>query len=191
MSSPPSARGPGPQMIIGSDVGRHNTGEASVERIVRGRLRHDLSTICLTVTYGAIDVRVVESWFQMLTPMNQRVWRMFVRGTGPRGRSQRRDRAHPGRPRAGGYEISAHPRGGQPPAPTRAAQAVLRASMSTPPSAGRSGHPRARLPRRVRPPRQGRPLRYEHGSRVVTQVERLLGMWTPVAHPPAMSNSSS
>jgi hypothetical protein len=69
-----------PQLIIGSDVGRHQRGEASVERIVRGRMHHDLSTVCVTPTLGMIDVRVVESWMQLLTPMNQTFRRIFVRG---------------------------------------------------------------------------------------------------------------
>jgi hypothetical protein len=79
-SKPRSGRGPGPQLIIGADDGRHNREQASVERISRGRLHHDLSTVCVIPTLGLIAARVVECWWQMLTPINQRFQRMFVQG---------------------------------------------------------------------------------------------------------------
>jgi hypothetical protein len=81
MGSSRADRGPGPQIIIGADIGQHNSDEvASVERIVRGRIHHDLSTVCVTPTRGAIDARVVESWWEMLTPVNNSFRRIFVRG---------------------------------------------------------------------------------------------------------------
>ncbi len=69
-----------PQIIL-PDVGAHNSDLGrSRERLLKGNTYKDLSTICLIPTTGQIPVRVVQSWFGMMTAMNQKYIRMFLTG---------------------------------------------------------------------------------------------------------------
>lgn len=71
-----------PTIILGStDAGLHNLDPtASAERIERGRAYRDLSTVCVIPTRGKVDARVVESWWSLVSPMNQPFVRLIVRG---------------------------------------------------------------------------------------------------------------
>lgn len=64
-----------------SQAGVHNDNAMqSNTRLMRGRTYQDLSTICIIPTRGIVSVRVVQSWFNLMAPMNQRFYRMFVQG---------------------------------------------------------------------------------------------------------------
>lgn len=69
-----------PTIIIGGDPGRHNRDSTSVERVQRGRRYRDLSTVCVIPAVGGIEPRVVESWWELMAPMNQSFQRVFVTG---------------------------------------------------------------------------------------------------------------
>jgi hypothetical protein len=70
-----------PTIIIGGDLGQHNTDlEASRERLRRGKQYRDLSTVCVVPTRGMISARVVENWMGLMTPMNNAFLRIFVSG---------------------------------------------------------------------------------------------------------------
>lgn len=69
-----------PQIIVGGDPGRHNADPASVERVRQGRGYRDLSTVCVIPTVGGIEPRVVESWWELMPPMNQAFRRVFISG---------------------------------------------------------------------------------------------------------------
>lgn len=74
---------PRPQIIVTgtSESGWHNQDlEQTAERIRAGRAYRDCSTICVIPTRGMIPARVVESWWGLITPMNQPFIRMMVRG---------------------------------------------------------------------------------------------------------------
>jgi hypothetical protein len=70
-----------PQIIVGGDVGFHNEhSKASRKRLREGRAYRDLSTIIVVPTRGMIPARAVENWLGLMTPMNQKVVRIFVSG---------------------------------------------------------------------------------------------------------------
>lgn len=70
-----------PQIIIGGEPGfNHKNLRRSSARIKQGKGYKDLSTVCVIPTRGKIDAVVVERWMGLMTPMNQRFMRMFVRG---------------------------------------------------------------------------------------------------------------
>lgn len=69
-----------PQIIMSNNEGWHNSGNRSLERLKKGRTYEDLSTICVIPTRGAIDARVVESWWGMIAPMNQKFTRLMIKG---------------------------------------------------------------------------------------------------------------
>lgn len=65
----------------GHAAGYHNADlPASRSRLIRGSTYKDVSTICVIPTRGLVSARVLQSWFAMLAPMNQRFYRMFVIG---------------------------------------------------------------------------------------------------------------
>lgn len=67
-----------PQIIIEDYQGRHNKnlGEA-LDRLEKGKTYRDLSTVCIIPTRGLIPARVVQSWWAMFMPMNQKFTRLF------------------------------------------------------------------------------------------------------------------
>lgn len=78
MASPPKPRQP---MIITPEGGIHNANlGASQDRLIKGRTYKDLSTVCIVPTRGVISARVLQSWFSLMTPMNQKFIRMFMVG---------------------------------------------------------------------------------------------------------------
>lgn len=68
-----------PQIIVGHEAGYHNKSDAAA-RLRKGKTFKDLSTICVIPTRGTISARVVESWWGMMTPMNQKFTRMIIKG---------------------------------------------------------------------------------------------------------------
>lgn len=67
--------------IITPEGGFHNQDlSKSQARLARGGSYRDLSTVCLIPTRGMIPARVLQSWFSMLTPMNQKFSRLFLTG---------------------------------------------------------------------------------------------------------------
>jgi hypothetical protein len=70
-----------PQVIIGGEPGfNHKSLKKAADRIKEGKGYRDLSTVCVVPTRGVIDAVVVERWMGLMTPMNQRFVRIFIRG---------------------------------------------------------------------------------------------------------------
>lgn len=71
---------PQPTIIIGGDTeGFHNHDlRASRKRIEAGKIYRDASTIIVIPTRGTIPARVVQSWWDLMPPMNNRLVRMFI-----------------------------------------------------------------------------------------------------------------
>jgi hypothetical protein len=70
-----------PQVIVGGDVGFHNQhGQQARKRLREGKAYLDISTIIVVPTRGMIPARSVENWMGLMTPMNQKVVRLFVSG---------------------------------------------------------------------------------------------------------------
>lgn len=68
-----------PQIVIDDPRGRHNLNEWT-EILDKAKLYQDLSTIIICPSRGSIPAKVVRSWFSLITPMNQKVIRMFAIG---------------------------------------------------------------------------------------------------------------
>jgi hypothetical protein len=63
-----------PKIIIGNTVGEHNSDlEKSIERIDKSKAYEDLSTIIICPTRGMFPTRVVQSWMNLMKPVNQKV----------------------------------------------------------------------------------------------------------------------
>ncbi len=61
--------------------GRHNADlQASVNRLTSSGTYRDLSTICVIPTRGTVHAKVVQSWFSLMSPMNQKFIRLFAIG---------------------------------------------------------------------------------------------------------------
>jgi hypothetical protein len=69
-----------PSITIDDPRGRHNLDPGTANRIIKGNTCKDLSTIMVVVTRGLIPCRVVQSWLNLIPPINQRFIRMFVEG---------------------------------------------------------------------------------------------------------------
>lgn len=67
-----------PSLVIDDYKGYHNS--RSRDEIIKGNSYKDLSTICIVPTRGVIPAKVVQSWWGMMTPMNQKFTRIFVEG---------------------------------------------------------------------------------------------------------------
>jgi len=69
-----------PQIVI-PDLGAHNKDlEASRDRLFKGTTYRDLSTIFIIATRGLIHAKVLQSWFGLMTAMNQKFIRLFAMG---------------------------------------------------------------------------------------------------------------
>ena len=69
------------QIIVGGDVGFHNEhARAARSRLKAGKAYRDISTVIIVPTRGMIPARAVENWMGLMTPMNQKVVRLFVSG---------------------------------------------------------------------------------------------------------------
>ena len=70
-----------PKIYMDANVGIHNQDlEASRDRLIQGNTYKDMSTICIVPTRGMISARVVQNWMGLMTPMNQKFFRMFISG---------------------------------------------------------------------------------------------------------------
>lgn len=70
-----------PQIVIENFEGRHNTDlDVTNQRLETSKLYRDLSTICIVPTRGMIAAKVVQNWWALMTPMNQKFIRMFAIG---------------------------------------------------------------------------------------------------------------
>lgn len=70
-----------PQIVIQDFSGAHNADlERSAKRLKRAQSYRDLSTICIIPTLGTVPAKVVQSWWGLMTPMNQKFLRMMVIG---------------------------------------------------------------------------------------------------------------
>lgn len=68
-----------PQIVIQENSGYHNLRDSG-SRLIKGNTYKDVSTICVVPTRGMIHAKVVQSWMNMMAPMNQKFFRMFVMG---------------------------------------------------------------------------------------------------------------
>jgi len=60
-------------------IGRHNSSLTQArDRLIRGDSYRDLSTICIIPTRGMIPAKIVQSWWGLMPPMNQKFVRLFV-----------------------------------------------------------------------------------------------------------------
>lgn len=68
-------------IITGQDAGLNNKDlQAATERLEKGRQYKDLSTVIVIPTRGVVPAHVVEYWWNLAFPMNNRSIRMFVSG---------------------------------------------------------------------------------------------------------------
>lgn len=62
-------------------MGRHNANwDATQSRLIKGATYKDCATICVIPTRGLIPARVVQSWMNLMAPMNQKFTRMIFEG---------------------------------------------------------------------------------------------------------------
>lgn len=66
-----------PKIIVPQFEGHHNN-KKDDSRLLVGKSYKDLSTICIIPSRGFVAVPVVQSWMSMMTPMNQKFFRIFV-----------------------------------------------------------------------------------------------------------------
>ena len=71
-----------PQIIVPDLSGAHNKNVlASAARMKRGGAYRDLSTVIICPTRGVIPATVVQSWMNLMRPMNQKViGPIFIQG---------------------------------------------------------------------------------------------------------------
>lgn len=68
-----------PQIIIPDLAGYHNSNiEATKKRIEKSKSYQDLSTICIIPCFNQLPTKAVQSWMSMLTPMNQKFFRIWA-----------------------------------------------------------------------------------------------------------------
>lgn len=67
------------KVVLEQNVGWNNSNiEAARDRLIRGQSYKDLSTICIVATRGMIPSKVVQSWVNLASPMNQKFTRIFI-----------------------------------------------------------------------------------------------------------------
>jgi hypothetical protein len=68
-----------PQINVGQVPGHHNRDLAlSTQRLQRGKGYRNCNTVILVPAYKAIPPKVVQSWMNLMTPMNQMALRIFM-----------------------------------------------------------------------------------------------------------------
>lgn len=68
----PASRAGGPQLITTPAVGRHHEKpRVTRQRLKKARPYDDLSTVCVIPTRGTVAIEVVQTWMDLLPPMNQ------------------------------------------------------------------------------------------------------------------------
>jgi hypothetical protein len=77
----PGIVGSKPGEIIVDGFGYHNLHMTeALQRLEKGGGYKDISTVCFIPSRGKIPARVVQNWFSMMTPMNQKFFRFFIIG---------------------------------------------------------------------------------------------------------------
>lgn len=70
-----------PQIVFENYQGLHNNNlDASASRLEQYKSYRDLSTICIIPTRGMISAKVVQNWWGLMPPMNQKFIRVFMIG---------------------------------------------------------------------------------------------------------------
>jgi hypothetical protein len=70
-----------PQIISGFDAGSHNRDlGATVHRLRAESAYQDLSTVIVIPAFENISTRIVASWWNMMTPPNQKCVKLFAQG---------------------------------------------------------------------------------------------------------------
>lgn len=70
-----------PQIISGYDGGRHNADlNKTVSRLEKEAAYKDLSTVIVIPALGSIPTKAVASWWNLITPPNQKVAKLFAVG---------------------------------------------------------------------------------------------------------------
>lgn len=67
-------------IIIDPYVPGRNNSEESLERVRKAKTYKPQSTVCIVPTRGQISSRAVQSWLNLMAPMNQALVRMFATG---------------------------------------------------------------------------------------------------------------
>lgn len=70
-----------PTIVVSEHAGFHNRDlRRAKKRLEQGKGYKNLATVCVIPTRGKIDARVVETWWSLMSPMNQPFIRMMVKG---------------------------------------------------------------------------------------------------------------
>lgn len=70
-----------PQIVFENFQGKHNANlDFTNQRLERSKSYQDLSTICIVPTRGTIAAKVVQNWWGLMAPMNQKFMRVFMIG---------------------------------------------------------------------------------------------------------------
>lgn len=70
----------GPQIIVDDFENNDKNKIKLPSKLLKNEFYRDLSTICIIPTRGVIAARVVQNWWGLMAPMNQKFIRMFVTG---------------------------------------------------------------------------------------------------------------
>lgn len=62
-----------PQIVLPNYEGEHNSRNNTLGRLEKGKTYQDLSTIIICPTRGQVPAKVVQSWMNLMRPMNQKV----------------------------------------------------------------------------------------------------------------------
>lgn len=62
-----------PQIVLPSYEGVHNSTSSTKLRLEKGKTHQDLSTVIICPTRGLVPAKVVQSWMNLMRPMNQKV----------------------------------------------------------------------------------------------------------------------
>lgn len=69
-----------PEIVLQEYAGRHNTSPQTSQRLLQGKAYRDLSTVIVIPTRGVIPAKVVQNWMGLMSPMNQKLMRIFIIG---------------------------------------------------------------------------------------------------------------
>jgi hypothetical protein len=69
-----------PQIIIDDFENANNNKIELPKTLLKNDFYRDLSTICIIPTRGVIPAKVIQNWWGLMAPMNQKFIRMFVTG---------------------------------------------------------------------------------------------------------------
>lgn len=67
-----------PQINMYGFEGYHNNNPKTTERLEKSKSSQDLSTICIVPAYTGIPPKIVQTWRNMMTPMNQKFFMIMA-----------------------------------------------------------------------------------------------------------------